>query len=103
MARFEIPLSPQPQRFFIPLNGANYQFTVQWRDADQGGWVLDIADAQGAPILSGVPLVTGADLLAQFAYLGIGGKLTVSTDYAPDAVPAFTNLGLTSHLYFETA
>lgn len=103
MAKFEIPLSPQPQRFLIPINGTTYQLTVQWRDTDQGGWVLDIADAQGAPIVNGMPLVTGCDLLAQYAYLGFGCALTVSTDFDPDAVPTFDNLGQTSHLYFETA
>ncbi len=57
--------------------------TVVWRDAPSmnGGYVLDIADANGKPIVQGIPFVTGADLLAQYAYLGIGGQLIVQTDY----------------------
>lgn len=103
MAIFEVPLTPKPQRFFIALAGVNYQLTVQWRAADEAGWTLDIADAQSVPIVEGIPLVTGADLLGQYGYLGFGGQLRVQTDTDPDAVPTFTNLGGASHLYFVTA
>lgn len=103
MATWEIPLSPEPQRLAITLAGVAYVLTVRWRDADQGGWVLDIADGQSVPILAGVPLVTGADLLAQYAHLGFAGELIVQTDHDLDAVPTFENLGDTSHLYFVGA
>lgn len=103
MAVLEIPLSPEPQTFRITLSQVEYQLTVIWRDADQGGWVLDIADAQGVPILEGAPLVTGANLLSQYAYLGIPGRLIVQTDFAPDEVPTFANLGRSSRLYYEAA
>jgi hypothetical protein len=99
-AIYEIPLTPNPQTFTVAMAGKNYQLTVQWRDAVEGGWVLDIADSLGNPLVQGIPLVTGADLLAQFAYLGIAGQLRVQTDNDPDAVPVFGNLGATSHLYF---
>lgn len=102
MSTFEIPLDPSPQVFSIVLDGVAYVLTLIWRDFNMGGWVLDIADQTGAPIVGGLPLVTGADLLAQFAYLGIGGQLAVQTDHNPDAVPTFTNLGISSHLYFTT-
>lgn len=97
---YEIPLSPSPQTFTVSLGGKSYQLTVQWRDAVEGGWALDIADSAGKPLVQGIPLVTGANLLDQFAYLGIAGQLRVQTDNDPDAVPAFDNLGNTSHLYF---
>lgn len=102
MATVEIPLSAEPQTFGIQLAGVQYQLTLIWRDDPQGGWVLDIADANSSPILSGVPLVTGADLLAQYAYLGFGGQLVVQTDHDVDAAPTFGNLGSSSHLYFVT-
>ncbi len=56
-------------------------------------WVLDISDQSGTPILQGIPLVTGADLLAQYGYYNFGGGLWVSTTNNPDAVPTFDNLG----------
>jgi hypothetical protein len=94
---FEIPLNGQPQRLQITIANVVYQLTVQWRNS--AGWVLDIAKQDGSPIIQGLPLITGADLLAQHRYLGIGGSLVVSTDADPDAVPTYTNLGTASHLY----
>lgn len=103
MAIFEIPLSNASQTFQITLGGVQYQMTLIWRAAPQGGWVLDIADVQGNGIVSGIPLITGADLLEQYAYLGIGGELWVQTDGDAAAVPTYDNIGSTSHLYFVTS
>lgn len=103
MTTFKIPLKATSQTFQIRLAGVIYQMSLNWRDAPiGGGWFLDIADASGNRILNGVPLVTGANLLAQYAYLGIGGELWVQTDSDAGAVPTFDNLGSTSHLYFVT-
>lgn len=102
MAQYEIPLTSDAQTFAIQLAGVSYRITLRWIGGDQGGWIIDIADAQAVPILTGIPLVTGADLLAQFAYLNFGGSLVVQTDHAPDDVPTYANLGDTSHLYFVT-
>ena len=90
-----------PQTFTISLAGIVYTISLFWRDAPEGGgWCMDIGDSANNPILQGVPLVTGADLLAQYGYLGIGVQIFVQSDGAPDAVPTFTNLGITSHIYF---
>lgn len=97
---FEIPLANPPQTFLTTLSGVTYSMAVLWRDDPAGGWFLDIADDQGVPIISGIALVTGADLLAQYAYLGIPGRLIVATDHATDAAPTFDNLGALSHLYY---
>lgn len=106
---YEIPLSGAPQRFAIELPGApvNYVMTFQWRDAPDGmagggGWVLDIADADGTAMVCGIPLVTGADLLAQYAYLNFGGQLAVHSAGIPDATPTFNNLGTGSRVYWIT-
>ncbi|NML34953.1 phage baseplate plug family protein [Paraburkholderia antibiotica] len=96
---FEIPLTPVPRTFLVSLVGAQYQFTLQWRDPT--GWFLDIADSTGNPMVSGIPLVTGVDLLAQYKYMSFGFELWVQTD-AADAPPTYTNLGSTSHLYAVT-
>lgn len=97
----EIPLLATPQTFAIALGGVTYQLTVRWNDI-AGYWVLDIADSLGNRVLSGVPLVTGADLLAQYDYLNFPGQLIVQTDNDTDALPTFTDLGTTAHLYFVT-
>jgi len=100
---YEIPLSGMPQRFAIQLLGVTYILNFQYRDAPPemaggGGWVMDIADGQNNPLVCGIPLVTGADLLEQYYYLGFGGMFWVVSDGDMNAVPTFANLGSLSHL-----
>lgn len=101
MALYEVPMRPQAQTFRIQLAGGYYRLTSYWVDLPEGGWALDIADVNNNQILCGVPLVTGADLLAQYAYLGIGGALFVTTDGDLLAPPSYSGLGSESHLWFE--
>lgn len=59
-------------------------------------WMLDIADTAETPILQGIPLVDGADLLSQYRYLTNlpPGVLSVNT------VATFLNLGIAAKLYY---
>lgn len=100
MTAYEIPLSADSQRFTITLAGVVYNLALTWRSGT--GWVLDIADANSAPLVSGIPLVTGTDLLGQFRYLGIGGKLAVLVEGDIAAVPDYSDLGTEGKLYFIT-
>jgi hypothetical protein len=103
MATFTIPLTGSNEIFSITLNGVSYILTVIWRDdpCGMGGWFLDIADSVGDPLVQGIPFVTGADLLAQYGYLGFGGSLYVQTLLDnPQAPPTFTNLGTDCQLYW---
>jgi len=99
---FEIPLVPQPQMFEIVLAGVQYQLLVWWNNVNQS-WMIDISDSSGNPIVTGIPLVTGQDLLAPYGYLNFGGQLIAQTDFKPGAVPTFKNLGTTGHLYWITS
>lgn len=96
---FQIPLIASPQTLSISMAGVVYQLTVKWNVAT-GSWVLDIADNSGNPIISGIPIVTGEDLLSPFGYLNFGGKLIAQTDNDVDAVPTFENLGSSGNLFF---
>lgn len=98
-----IPLLPQAQKFTIALAGTVYNMRVTYNAAAEGGWTLDIGDANGAVLIAGIPLVTGADLLQQHRHLGIGGSLFVTTDRNTGDVPTFDGLGVTSQLHFVTA
>ncbi len=106
MTAFVIPTQPMPQRFSIALAGVVYNLTVRWNEVRYRGglatpaWLVDIADAQNARIVSSIPLVTGADLLAQYRHLEIGGSLVVQSDNDPFLVPNFDTLGKTAQLYF---
>jgi hypothetical protein len=102
MTTYEIPLSADPQKLAVTLGTTEYHLRVYWCDAGQQSWLLDISDSSDNPLACGLPLVTGADILGQFKYLGIPGSLAVATDGDPDAIPTFSNLGTTSHLYFIT-
>jgi hypothetical protein len=98
---FEIPLSAEPETFTIALAGTTYGFTTTW-NLPNASWIINISDASGNPIVSGIPMVTGADLLEQFGYLNFGFALVAQTDNSPDVVPTFATLGQTSHLYAIT-
>lgn len=96
----EIPLIVGPQRLSIRLNDVIYQMRITWNDADMGGYFFDLGAEDGTLLIAGHPLVTGADLLAQYGYLGIGGKLVVTTDRGAGDLPTYDGLGATSHLFF---
>jgi hypothetical protein len=97
---FEIPLTPRPQTFQVVLRGVTYSWRLYWLVPAEC-WVVNIADVTGAPIINGVPLLPGSNLLGQFGYVGIGGALFVFTDHTgihQDDIPDYTHLGITGHL-----
>lgn len=96
----EIPLSPDNQQFTTDINGVSYQIRSLWRD--NAGWVVDLMDASGAPVVSDIPLVTGANLLSQYAYLNLGFGLVVVCDDPSQDYPTKTDLGIKSHLLVVT-
>jgi len=70
-------------------------------DTGDTGWMLDISDSSQNPIVCGLPLITGDNILDGLDYLGIGGAMIVLTSGDPTAVPNFNNLGADCNLYFE--
>lgn len=81
MTEYIIPLTSVPQSLEVSLAGKDYQFTLRWNSACEGGWVLDIDLPDGAGhVICGIPLVTGTDLLAPYAHLGFGGGLYAYSD-----------------------
>ncbi len=96
---YKIPLSAEPQLFTIQLGATTYWLTFYW-SVTAACWMLDIADADKVPMIEGIPVVTGLDLLMQYRYLGFAGKLIVQTDFDTLAIPTFENLGTTGNVYF---
>ena len=96
----EIPLSPDNQTFSTTLAGLTLTMRLAWRDG--AGWVLDLLDSNNAGIVTGIPLVTGTDLLEQYSHLALGFKLVVVCDDASQEYPTKTDLGINSHLYVLT-
>lgn len=101
MSTYEIPLSPEAQKLSVQLGKTVYKLTVRWNTSDEGGWIIDIFDSDGAPKLLGIPMTTGNDLLEQYQYLDFGGKMFCGTDGDLTTPPTYENLGLTAHLYWE--
>ena len=64
----KLPLTSDPLRTFTTIvDGARYQVTTRWNDR-AGVWTMDIDDpTTGLNLVSGLPIVLGADLLASFA------------------------------------
>jgi hypothetical protein len=101
MSLYKIPLSPKPQTFNITLADNEYQMTVRW-NASLGSesWIFDIATADnGTPIVGGIPLVTGVDLLGPYEHMDFGGALVCYSGNS-DAIPTFENLGVDNELLF---
>lgn len=103
METFLIPLLNVPQDFTITLANRELRIVSKWNDSVEAGWVIDIYDdiTEEALVVC-VPMVTGADLLEQYEYLNLNGKLIVFTDGDESAVPTLLNLGTESNLYFKT-
>lgn len=102
MSVYLLPLDNIPETFEITLAGVDYNITSKWNDADDAGWVFDIADSDNNPIVSNIPLIVGADLLSGLEYLGINGSLIVYTTGDDYAVPTLDNLGADANVYFST-
>ncbi|MBJ3816660.1 hypothetical protein F9C28_17515 [Shimwellia pseudoproteus] len=95
----EIPLSAANQQFTITLTGNSLRMSITWRAMF---WCLDIMSVDGSPLVMGIPLITGADLLAQYRHLNMGFSLYVSCDDPANENPTETDLGTGSHLYAVT-
>lgn len=68
------------QIFNSTLNGVNYNFRIIWRGTE---YVLDLLDTNKNPIIQGIALVTGMDLLSPYKYLNLGFGLFVSNSANP--------------------
>jgi hypothetical protein len=98
---YVIPLINQNQEFDISLAGVSYHLIVKW-NSFSNAWILYIEDSQQNPIVGGIPMVTGCDLLEQYGYLEIGGAMVVQSTNNPDLVPNYSSLGETGFLFFIT-
>ncbi|CDZ83955.1 hypothetical protein BN1086_02089 [Citrobacter koseri] len=99
MAIQEIPLTADNQQFSINIAGTTWRTSIIWRDLY---WIMDLYNDRSEAVISGIPLVTGADLLAQYAYMGLGFKLVVVCDDSTQDYPTKTDLGARSHLLVFT-
>ena len=66
--------------FTCALNGTSYRFDVQWNERT-AIWLFDLylADSD-TPLVVGLPILLGGDILGAYRYLGIGGLFAVDMD-----------------------
>lgn len=93
---FQIPLATGAQAFSAQLGGTTYRLRIWWGDSDEPAWYLDVATDADVPLVRGVPLLPGADLLSQHRHLGVAGELYV----VADGPITYDSLGSSTRLYF---
>lgn len=65
----------------LTLDGVRFQLDTYTNRAD-GGWHLDIRDSNGEPIVIGIALATGLDLLYPYRYLDVPAGILFVNDLA---------------------
>ena len=101
LKQYLLPVANTPQKFNITLGGIEYILTCRWNNSDLGGWYINIDDAvTGKSLIHNIPLIAGADLLAQYGYYFFGGALVIYTNAEGMTPPTIDNLGTDSNLYY---
>lgn len=91
-----IPLEAGAQTLSVPLGGVTYRMRIWWRESVTPCWMLDLSTVDDVALVSGLPMLPGADLLAQHKHLGVAGVLYVLAD---DEI-TYDSLGNSTRLYF---
>lgn len=96
---YSIPLQGGMQLFRVSLGEKTIQIRLIWREADGGGWFMDILETDGTPILSCVALRCGHNILGQYPHLELGNmQIMVDNDDAKD--PSYADMGKNIQLYW---
>jgi len=102
-----IPCSPQSQASWsqrTALDGVDFTLTFRWSQRD-GHWLMDLADAEGVAIRSGLTLATSIPLLRGIVDTRrpAGELIVVDSTGASDLDPGFSDLGSRFVLMYVTA
>lgn len=98
MKVIEIPVSNKNQQFDIQLGGGRYRIRLVYRQFC--GWVADMMDQAGTDIFTGVPLVSGTDILEPYRYMGFNGSLIFVCDETAGEL-SLSEFGRKNRLYFR--
>lgn len=98
----QLPLTTDtPQSFTVQLGTVTYQVNLYWNDRSSV-WLMDLFNpTTQAPIVTGLALTLGADLLAPYS-LGIG-SLMVIDETGTHTEATLTSLGSTTNVYWISA
>ena len=84
------------QRFNVSLGNTTYKLQLIYR---VNKWFLDIFDVQNTPLICGLPLVMGDNLLIQHQHVISGSLLVMNTN--ENEQQSFTDLGKNITLYWS--
>lgn len=93
---YEIPLNYGNQKFNIKLGTAQYKLQLIYR-AEQ--WYLDIFDTAENPLIAGLPMLVGDNLLAQHQHIIKGALYVLNTN--EDESQAFSDLNTRIKLFWS--
>lgn len=96
MAIYEIPLRSGNQKFNVTLGKTIYKLRLIYRIDE---WYLDILDTSEKPLITGLLICPGVDLLEQYKHI-IPYSL-YATNSNPDELTTFDSLGSKIKLYYE--
>ena len=96
MAIYEIPLQAGNQKFSVTLGKTIYKLRIIYRTNQ---WYLDILNTAEKPLITGLLICPGIDLLEQYKHI-IPYSLYV-TNSNPDELATFDSLGSKIKLYYE--
>lgn len=96
---FELPVAPWPQDFQVTLRRRRtFRFVTQYRTADEAGWLIDLFDVTaGAPLVRGIAVVTGLDLVWQYDAFDLGFHLIMQCG-GGRTTPTFESFGVEDRL-----
>lgn len=96
MTFYEIPLNNSNQKFKINLGGKAYKLQTIYRIDT---WFLDILEPDETPMICGIPLVMGDNLLTQYQHIIQGGLYVLNEN--PDEAHRYFELGQILKLYWS--
>ena len=99
-----IPANTSSWSQISALDGVSFVLAFRWSQRE-GHWILDVADAEGVAIVSGLALVTGQPLLRGVIdpRRPAGELVVVDTTSAWDVDPGFDDLGERFRLAYVSA
>lgn len=97
---FSVPLRSGTQQFVVSLGTISVMMRLIWRSASGGGWFIDIYESDGlTPILCGLPVRCGQNMLSQYQYLGLG-RMVALIDGQAERDPSYDDMGSNLQLYW---
>lgn len=74
---FGIQTIEGPQIFRTSLSGESFIFRLWWNERGQS-WHIDIFDEDETPLVLGIAMKPGVNMIEQYQYLGLKGSLFVA-------------------------